>query len=140
MADVFSKLKRSHVMAAIRSTGNKETEVALVAIFRRHGIKGWRRHLPLIGRPDFVFSKQRVAVFVDGCFWHGCEKHSRLPKSNVAYWRAKLGRNVQRDRQNTRLLRQCGWKVLRFWEHTLRQEHRVVKRVEIALAVNRMKR
>ena len=93
MADVFSKKKRSQVMAAIRSEGNKDTELKLASILRAHGIKGWHRHQPLPGKPDFVFLKQRVAVFVDGCFWHGCKKHSRLPKSNVAYWQAKLGRN-----------------------------------------------
>lgn len=97
MADVFSKRKRSQVMATIRSFGNKNTELSLMEILRRHEIKGWRRHLPLIGKPDFAFSKQRVIIFVDGCFWHGCKKHSRLPKSNLEYWQAKLSRNIRRD-------------------------------------------
>jgi len=68
MADVFSKRKRSQVMAAIRSKGNKDTELKLASILRAHGIKGWRRHQPLVGKPDFIFLKQRLAVFVDGCF------------------------------------------------------------------------
>ena len=140
MADVFSKKKRSKVMAAIRSKGNKDTEGALALIFRAHNITGWRRQLKLPGSPDFAFPERHLAIFVDGCFWHGCKKHSRLPKSNVAYWRAKLGRNVKRDRRSTRLLRQNGWKVLRFWEHSLRREERVVERVKIALAVNETKR
>ena len=71
MADVFTKKKRSAVMAAIRSHGNKDTELKLISIFRGHGIKGWRRHQPLPGKPDFVFRRERLAVFVDGCFWHG---------------------------------------------------------------------
>jgi len=80
MADVFSKTKRSAVMAAIRSRGNKDTEMKLAAITRTHGITGWRRHLPLPGRPDFAFRKERVAVFVDGCFWHGCPLHGHKPR------------------------------------------------------------
>ena len=72
MTDVFSKKKRSQVMAAIRSKGNKTTELRLASILRAHGISGWRRHQPLFGKPDFVFRRERLAVFVDGCFWHGC--------------------------------------------------------------------
>lgn len=122
MADTFSKQKRSAVMAAIRGKGNQETEVRLAQILRKHRIKGWRRHSPLLGRPDFIFRKQRIAVFVDGCFWHSCREHSRVPKSNVAYWRAKLQRNAQRDRRNNRALRRSGWNVIRFWQHSLARE------------------
>ena len=67
MADVISKRKRSQTIAAIRSKGNKDTELKLAAILRAHGIKGWRRHRPLPGKPDFIFPKHRLAVFVDGC-------------------------------------------------------------------------
>ncbi len=85
MSDVFTKAKRSEVMSRIRGRGNKETEIALMKIFRAHGITGWRRQHSLRFtvhgsrfrvRPDFIFCKQHVAVFVDGCFWHGCPKHS----------------------------------------------------------------
>src|SRR6266704_3667265 len=96
MADVFSKKKRSQVMAAIRSRGNIDTELKLASIFRAHRIKGWRRHQRLPGSPDFVFRRERVAVFVDGCFWHGCPKHGRTPDSNRGYWLPKLKRNKQR--------------------------------------------
>jgi DNA mismatch endonuclease, patch repair protein len=129
MADVFSKKKRSAVMAAIRSKGNKDTELALAAIFRRNGLKGWRRHLPIPGKPDFVFPTHRIAIFVDGCFWHGCRLHGRKPDSNQLYWNKKLENNKARDRKVTRLLRQKGWKVLRIWEHELKKEPRVVARV-----------
>jgi DNA mismatch endonuclease (patch repair protein) len=88
----------------------------------------------LLGNPDFVFQKERVIVFVDGCFWHGCREHSRVPKSNVAYWRTKLQRNVQRDRRNNRALRSRGWNVIRFWQHSLAREDIVVKRVLAALS------
>jgi DNA mismatch endonuclease (patch repair protein) len=120
MADVFSKSKRSAVMAAIRSKGNKETELVFVALLRASGIKGWRRHAILPGKPDFVFRRRRVAIFIDGCFWHGCALHSRPPKSNQEYWTAKLARNRRRDRAVSRVLRETGWRVLRIWEHDLR--------------------
>lgn len=69
-------------------------------------------------RPDVLFTKVRLAVFIDGCFWHGCPKHGRRQRiKNGRYWNAKLARNVERDYEQTRALRQAGWKVLRFWEH-----------------------
>jgi len=106
-------------MAAIRSKGNKATELRLVAILRATGIRGWRRHQPLPGRPDFVFRRERLVIFVDGCFWHGCPRHFRMPKSNREYWERKLGRNIRRDRGNNKSLRKAGWQVLRFWQHSL---------------------
>jgi DNA mismatch endonuclease (patch repair protein) len=68
-------------------------------------------------RPDLVFTRQRVAVFVDGCYWHACPVHLKPSHSNVAYWSTKLARNVARDRANDRALRASGWQVLRIWEH-----------------------
>lgn len=72
MADIFTKAKRSEIMSQIRGSGNKGTELALAKLFRKHGITGWQRNQPLFGKPDFTFRRQRVVVFVDGCFWHGC--------------------------------------------------------------------
>lgn len=74
---------------------------------------------PFRVRPDFVWRRERVAVFVDGCFWHGCPWHGTKPSSNKSFWREKLARNRARDRLVTRTLRQAGWQVLRIWEHTL---------------------
>lgn len=68
-------------------------------------------------RPDIVFTKRKVAVFVDGCFWHGCPDHAAAPKSNTGYWEPKLRRNAQRDRRDTRMLADAGWTVIRIWEH-----------------------
>lgn len=129
MADVFSKRKRSRVMAAIRSKGNKATEIKLISIFRAHGITGWRRNQKLSGKPDFVFRKERLAVFVDGCFWHGCPKHSRTPRSNVAYWEKKLARNKARDKRVSRELRTHAWRVVRIWEYQLKNEEMIVRRI-----------
>ncbi len=116
-------------MAAVRSTGNTLTEGKLLSIFRRHGITGWRRHLPLLGKPDFTFPSQRTIVFVDGCFWHGCRRHLRMPASNRAYWEKKIARNIARDHANTIRLRMSGWKVIRVWEHELKNEPLVLRKL-----------
>lgn len=133
MADFLSKAKRSQVMAAIRSSGNQGTELKLMAVFRTHGITGWRRNQRVFGKPDFVFRKQKVAVFVDGCFWHGCRWHCRMPNNNKKYWRGKISRNVERDRLTTRALRRNGWAVVRVWEHSLRSPETVAKRIKSLL-------
>jgi DNA mismatch endonuclease (patch repair protein) len=122
-------------MSRIRSRGNRDTELVLAKFFRRHHITGWRRHLQLrfslrtprsalrtfSVRPDFVFRHARLAIFVDGCFWHGCPKHGTQPKGNAAFWRRKITGNQTRDRLVKRTLCRAGWRVLRIWEHTLRQ-------------------
>jgi DNA mismatch endonuclease (patch repair protein) len=75
---------------------------------------------PLAGlrcRADLVFPRKKIAIFVDGCFWHGCPKHGRTPKKNKGYWASKLALNAQRDERNNEALRRAGWAVLRIWEH-----------------------
>jgi len=135
MVDVFTKEKRSEVMSRIRGHGNKKTELALIGLFRRHGITGWRRNQKLFGKPDFVFRRERLAVFVDGCFWHGCPRHYNMPASNREFWQKKLDANKRRDRKVSRTLRKQGWKVLRIWEHEMkiRNEKRLLSRVLKAL-------
>jgi DNA mismatch endonuclease (patch repair protein) len=137
MPDVFTKAKRSEVMSRIRGRGNKETELAMVALLRRHGITGWRRHQAVFGKPDFVFPKLRLAMFVDGCFWHGCPKHETKPRNNAAFWRKKLTANRARDGLVTRTLRRQGWRVLRIWEHELarKREARLVRRIQKAFTL-----
>jgi DNA mismatch endonuclease, patch repair protein len=134
MADVLSKAKRSQVMAAIRSSGNQATELKLVALLRSRHITGWRRNQRLPGKPDFVFRKQRLAVFVDGCFWHGCPRHCRMPKSHRSFWTPKISRNRERDRAVVRLLKRQGWRVVRIWEHALLNPMRVLARLKSPLA------
>lgn len=164
MPDVFTKAKRSEVMSRIRSRGNKDTELALARLFRAEGITGWRRHLEVRGqrvegrgkaqntsprpspqrgeggtfrvRPDFVFPKLRLAVFVDGCFWHACPLHTTRPKGNAAFWRRKLAANQARDRRVNRELKRAGWRVLRLWEHELaiKNRSRLLRRLHRALA------
>ena len=126
----FGNLTRSELMSRVRSHGNKDTEVALAKLFRRHKITGWRRHQKIFGKPDFVFPKIKLAVFVDGCFWHGCPKHATQPKSNRAFWKKKFARNIARDRLVNRTLRSANWRVLRIWEHELarKNEARLLRR------------
>jgi DNA mismatch endonuclease (patch repair protein) len=135
MADVFTKAKRSAVMALIRSRGNRATELRLIALMRGHGITGWRRNAPIFGKPDFIFRRERVAVFVDGCFWHGCPRHATRPVNRAAWWAAKLERNAERDRVVTRTLRAAGWTVLRIWECALARSRagRTMSRIARAL-------
>lgn len=145
MPDVFTKTKRSEVMSRIRSRGNKDTELALAKLLRAHRITGWRRHVRLNGqgsrvkfqvRPDFVVQQARLAIFVDGCFWHGCPKHCNQPVNNREFWRRKLSANKSRDALVTRTLRKAGWRVLRVWEHELARgnQARLVRRIQRALS------
>jgi DNA mismatch endonuclease (patch repair protein) len=134
MADVLTKKKRSQVMAAIRSRGNKDTELKLASILRAYGITGWRRHQPLVGRPDFLFRHKRLAVSVDGCFWHGCRWHCRMPQDNRTYWQNKITLNAIRDRAANRLLKKAGWRVVRVWGHSLRSPQAVATRITSVLS------
>ena len=134
MSDVFTKAKRSEVMSRIRSRGNKDTELALAKLLRRNKITGWRRHQPVIGKPDFIFPKSRLAIFVDGCFWHGCPKHATKPKNNRAFWHRKLSANKIRDRLVNQTSRQAGWQVLRIWECALQiRPESCIQRIEKCL-------
>lgn len=125
MADNHSKAQRSYNMSRIKSRGNNSTELRLISLMRDAGVTGWRRNSALCGRPDFVFPRYRTAVFVDGCYWHGCRKCGLSAKSNTEYWLLKIAGNVKRDRANTRALRKNEWKVIRLWEHDLRNRPKV---------------
>ena len=94
MADTVSPRERSSIMGKVKGRGNKSTELKLIKFFKEYGIKGWRRNYPLTGIPDFVFSKARLAIFVDGCFWHGCPKCYKEPKTNTEFWRKKVEKNL----------------------------------------------
>jgi len=132
--DIYAKPKRSEIMSRIRGKGNERTEVRLVKLLKAEGIRGWRRHLPIPGRPDFSFRKQKVAVFVDGCFWHGCPKCFQLPKQNQAFWKAKIEGNRKRDRSVNGRLRRLGWQVLRIRECQLKSNKQVLGRLNKVLS------
>lgn len=111
------------VSARMRRNPRRDTkpEVALRSALHRAGLR-FRKDLPIrtperLVRPDVVFTRARVAVFVDGCFWHCCPVHGNVPRANAAYWEPKLERNVLRDRAVNAALNASGWMVLRAWEH-----------------------
>jgi DNA mismatch endonuclease (patch repair protein) len=118
-------------MSRIRGRGNKDIELVLAKLFRIHKITGWRRHQKVFGKPDFIFAGLRFALFVDGCFWHGCPKHCKMPAGNRVFWKGKFAANKARDRRVNRELRKLGWKVLRIWEHDLVQRGEIyIRRIQ----------
>ena len=129
--DHIDKAARSRNMAAIRSRGNATTERRLRAYLVRNGVSGWVLHpVDVIGTPDVLFRSIPLAVFVDGCFWHGCRHCGHIPASNSVYWSQKINRNRLRDRRVTVALRRRGFRVLRIWEHELRlNPERVIRRL-----------
>jgi DNA mismatch endonuclease, patch repair protein len=118
--DVLTPTQRSLCMSRIRGK-NTKPEIALRTALWSLGLR-YRLHTPLPGRPDIVFSRSRLAVFVDGCFWHGCPEHGVKPKTNSAFWQTKLERNIARDLRTSASLKAAGWTVIRIWEHEICQD------------------
>ena len=107
-------------MAAVKRTDTKP-ELTLRRALHAAGYR-FRKDYPIraegkLVRPDIAFTKRRVAVFVDGCFWHGCPLHGQIPATNRRFWSEKLTANAQRDRGQDRVLTEAGWSVVRVWEH-----------------------
>ncbi len=128
--DLLSRAERSLQMRRVRSRGNRSTELALRMALVRAGLEGWKLHpRDVLGVPDFWFAKQRVAVFVDGCFWHGCSNCLRMPKQNRKYWEAKIAQNILRGREVNCALVGIGIKVVRVWEHELRAAVTIAKAI-----------
>jgi DNA mismatch endonuclease, patch repair protein len=133
MSDVFTKEKRSEVMSRIKGKANKDTELAMILLLRKFHISGWRRNQIMLGKPDFVFPKQKIALFVDGCFWHSCPKHSNMPVNNREFWEKKLNGNKKRDKYVTKELKKAGWSVIRIWEHDFRNPELILRRLSRVL-------
>ena len=124
MSDIFKPEKRSAIMSKVRSKGNKSTELKLIEYFRENDIHGWRRGYKVKGHPDFVFLDQKIAVFVDGCFWHGHDCRNTRPTENAEYWQRKRERNMIHDREVNASFESRGWKVIRLWECELKNKNR----------------
>ena len=120
MTDVLTKEQRSYNMSQIKGRDTKP-EISLRKLLFRKGARGYRTRYKLNGKPDIVFSKKKIVIFIDGCFWHKCPKCFIEPETRKKFWKEKLNGNVKRDREVNRLLEKEGWKVLRFWEHQIRK-------------------
>ena len=116
MSDIFSKEKRSYIMKTVKSSNNKSTELKLIYLFKKYSIKGWRRNYKIFGKPDFVFCGKKIAVFTDGCFWHGHNCRNTVPKDNSEYWENKINRNRKRDIEVNKHLKKIGWSVISIWD------------------------
>ena len=132
MADVFDERKRSEIMSKVRSKNNKSTELKLIQLFKENHIVGWKRNYPVKGHPDFVFLDKKIAVFVDGCFWHGHDCRNTRPSDNADYWKKKRERNMKHDKEITELFERRGWTVIRIWECELKKKNRdlLLKKLE----------
>ena len=125
MADNVSKELRTKTMRAIRSKKTKLEEIVSKELWNR-GIRFRKNVNSLYGKPDIAIKKHRVVIFIDSCFWHGCELHCRLPKSNKEYWVNKINRNKQRDKEVTNYYQNLDWTILRIWEHELKENFQEV--------------
>lgn len=144
MADPLNEAERAARMAKVRATGNKSTEGRVEIALTQAGIVGWEKHpRNVLGRPDFFFPHQCLALFVDGCFWHACPIcRRRTPTARAEFWRTKIDQNRRRDNRNRRQLRQRGYHVMRVWEHDLKKDtwlkrlRSTLRRIESQAAVD----
>lgn len=131
--DVLSKSQRSYCMSRIRSRHTLPEKVVR-EILRSLGIR-YRLDSTLLGRPDIKLVGQKAVIFVDGCFWHGCPRHFKVPSGNREFWLDKIKKNVERDRKVDSLLRRAGYKVIRIWEHQAKNPSRLALQLGVKLAV-----
>jgi len=121
MTDVLTEKQRSYCMSRICGK-NTKPEILLRKVLYKSGARGYRLHCKLPGKPDIVFTKRKIAVFIDGCFWHKCPKCFTNPKTNRVFWKKKTDSNVKRDKSVNQELKKNGWKVVRVWEHSLEKD------------------
>ncbi|MDR0919404.1 MAG: very short patch repair endonuclease [Oscillospiraceae bacterium] len=142
MTDIFTKDKRCEIMRKIKSFNNKSTELKLIEIFKGNNVKGWRRGYKIEGKPDFVFKRNKIAVFVDGCFWHGHNCRNTNPKDNSQYWTTKITRNQKGDLEVSENLKKKKWQVVRIWECDLKNKSRLklMKKLEPIVRIQSVKK
>jgi DNA mismatch endonuclease (patch repair protein) len=128
--DRFDKATRSRVMSRSKSSGTRSTEWKFRSLLMRSGIAGWKlgHKSGLAGNPDVLFGPSRIAIFLDGCFWHGCTRCRSIPATNRRFWTEKIQGNRKRDKKVVRMLRDKGWKSVRIWEHELKADTTAVLR------------
>jgi DNA mismatch endonuclease (patch repair protein) len=120
MGDTFTPEVRSRIMRAVKGRDTSIEKKVRSALWIR-GLRFRKNDKRIVGKPDIVFPRSKLVVFLDSCFWHGCPLHLRRPKSNQDYWQKKVARNMLRDTQVTFACTELGWTVLRIWEHELKE-------------------
>lgn len=120
MADVVNRLQRSYNMSRIKGR-NTKPEIKLRKILSKNGLRGYRIHYNISGKPDIVFPRKKFVIFLDGCFWHRCPSCFIKPETHKSFWEKKITGNAERDKKVTKTLKSSGWKVMRLWEHEIRK-------------------
>ncbi len=128
MADVLTKKQRSYCMSRIPGK-NTQPELLLRKTLSGAGIRGYRLQYKIIGKPDIVFPKKKIAIFIDGCFWHKCPKCFISPGTNKGFWKKKVDSNIQRDKTVNLKLKEMRWAVLRIWEHDISNKKIIKRRI-----------
>lgn len=130
MTDVLTREQRTFNMSKIRGK-NTGPEIKLRKLLWSQGIRGYRIHYNLPGKPDIVFTKKKIAIFIDGCFWHKCPVCFQVPETRKEFWIKKIYSNVERDKKVNKQLKAEGWTVMRFWEHDIRKKpDNVIKKIK----------
>ncbi|MFD1956554.1 very short patch repair endonuclease [Paenibacillus thailandensis] len=137
LADRISKEVRSKNMSAIRSKGTQLEDRVSKELWRR-GYRFRKNVKGLFGKPDIAIKKYKIVIFLDSCFWHGCELHYRIPKSNYDYWFNKIERNRARDQKVSIYYEQKGWSVIRIWDHEVKEDFEgVIQSIERHIQVKK---
>jgi DNA mismatch endonuclease, patch repair protein len=133
--DNVTPAARSRIMSAVKQKDSKIERSFRFALWSE-GVR-YRKNVRVFGTPDLLIARARIVIFIDSCFWHGCRWHYRVPRTNAAFWQAKIDRNRARDRKVSRHYRRKGWTVLRFWEHELDTDLKACVAEAASIAVNR---
>lgn len=128
MADNISKEKRTATMKAIRSKDSK-IEVVFRKELWKMGLRYIKNSSKYFGKPDVLLKKDKTVIFIDSCFWHGCKKHCRIPTTHRKYWTQKIERNIERDREVVLFYKNLSWKVIRIWEHQLKNSENIIEKI-----------
>jgi DNA mismatch endonuclease (patch repair protein) len=130
MTDVLTPSQRRYNMSKIHGE-NTGPEIKIRKMLFARGIRGYRIQFNIPGKPDLVFTKKKIAIFIDGCFWHKCPVCFQEPETRKEFWMKKIGSNVERDKKVNQQLQDEGWRVIRIWEHEIRKEpDKVVQRID----------
>jgi DNA mismatch endonuclease (patch repair protein) len=127
--DTVNKTTRSKIMSKVKSKGTK-LEEKFRKLLWGEGVRYTKNNDHYFGKPDLLIKGKKVVIFVDSCFWHGCKDHLRMPQSNLDYWAKKIKRNKERDSEVNKYYKENGWRVLRFWEHDLKDEKEIIKKLK----------